>query len=132
MSTEWKKELDVPAELNSGRTYVPLRFLAETLGLDVEWDSESGVIDIDEETMDEDPTEETPERKNLLMTLPLTQAVPDFTNIIRALPKGSALFRLKCQSLRQALCDLHHDGALHALAKKFAAVFIDALMSPVA
>ncbi|MPM57941.1 hypothetical protein SDC9_104770 [bioreactor metagenome] len=56
-----EKELDVPAELNSGRTYVPLRFLAETLGLDVEWDSESGVIDIDEEPTGEEPAEETPE-----------------------------------------------------------------------
>ena len=57
-------ELDVPAELNSGRTYVPLRFLAETLGLDVEWDSETGVIDIDDETPEEeDPAEEAPEEE---------------------------------------------------------------------
>ncbi len=55
-------QLDVPAELNSGRTYVPLRFLAEALGLDVEWDSESGVIDIDDDTADDEtPDDATPD-----------------------------------------------------------------------
>ncbi len=51
------QELDASAEITNGRTYVPLRFIAETFGLAVEFDEESGAIDIDEEAMDE-PEEE--------------------------------------------------------------------------
>lgn len=43
-----EQELDVSAEVTNGRTYVPLRFIAETFGLSVDWDAENGVIDIEE------------------------------------------------------------------------------------
>lgn len=43
------KTIDVPAGLINNRTMVPLRFIAETLNLKVGYDSETGVIDIDEE-----------------------------------------------------------------------------------
>lgn len=41
--------LDVEAEITNGRTYVPLRFVAETFGLEVDWDAETETIDIVEE-----------------------------------------------------------------------------------
>ena len=41
--------MDVPAEKACARTYVPLRFLAETFGLDVTWDDDTDTIDIDED-----------------------------------------------------------------------------------
>ena len=46
-------ELDVAPEITCGRTYVPLRFLAETFGLDVTWDGENEIIDIDDGTGDD-------------------------------------------------------------------------------
>ncbi|SHI41354.1 Copper amine oxidase N-terminal domain-containing protein [Dethiosulfatibacter aminovorans DSM 17477] len=49
-------ELDVAPEITNGRTYVPLRFIAETFGLDVDWDEDSETIDIDDPG--EDGTEE--------------------------------------------------------------------------
>lgn len=46
------KELDVPATIVSGRTLVPARFIAESLGAEVDWDNESRTVlinsDIDE------------------------------------------------------------------------------------
>lgn len=41
-------DIDVEPELINNRTLVPLRFIAETLGLKVEWDEETGVIEIEE------------------------------------------------------------------------------------
>ena len=35
------KEMDVPARLVNGKTMVPLRFLSEELGFNVEWDEET-------------------------------------------------------------------------------------------
>jgi len=52
--------LDVPAELMNGRTVVPLRFIAESLGLTVKWDAEERIIEIDE-TTEEVVAEETTE-----------------------------------------------------------------------
>lgn len=40
-------ELDTAAEILNGRTMVPLRFAAETLGFDVDWDQESRTVTID-------------------------------------------------------------------------------------
>ena len=31
-------ELDVPPKIENGRTLVPIRFISENLGCDVEWD----------------------------------------------------------------------------------------------
>ena len=43
----------VSTEITCGRTYMPLRFLAESLGLDVAWDGENEIIDIDDEVGEE-------------------------------------------------------------------------------
>ncbi len=40
--------LDSKAELMNNRTYVPLRFIMETLGLKVEWDDETDTIEIND------------------------------------------------------------------------------------
>ncbi|MGF7186530.1 hypothetical protein GGQ84_002647 [Desulfitispora alkaliphila] len=37
-----KIELDVPAQIVDGRTLVPLRFISESMGLNVKWDGETG------------------------------------------------------------------------------------------
>ncbi|KNF09752.1 membrane-bound metallopeptidase [Gottschalkia purinilytica] len=53
-------KLDVPSNTYNNRTYVPLRFIAENLGLKVEWDKETETIEIeDKETEIEDDTTET-------------------------------------------------------------------------
>jgi len=57
-------EIGASADITCGRTYVPLRFLAETFGLDVNWDEENEVIDIEETTTDGTPdgtTDGTPD-----------------------------------------------------------------------
>lgn len=56
------QELDAAAEITNGRTYVPLRFITETFGLYVDWDAETGEIDITDGTETEAtaPEEETP------------------------------------------------------------------------
>jgi len=41
-------EMSTPAEVTCGRTYLPLRFLAEALGCNVAWDGENEIIDIDD------------------------------------------------------------------------------------
>lgn len=58
-------ELDASAEIMNGRTVVPLRFVVESMGLDVNWDEETGTIEIEEEsseevTEDAESTEEAP------------------------------------------------------------------------
>lgn len=42
-------ELDVSAEIMNGRTIVPLRFVVEAMGLDINWDEETQTIEIEEE-----------------------------------------------------------------------------------
>ena len=37
-------QIDVPAKLQNGRTFVPLRFLAEYSGADVQWDDSSSTV----------------------------------------------------------------------------------------
>lgn len=41
-------EVDVPAEIINGRIVVPLRFIVENMGLEIEWDSETSTIEISE------------------------------------------------------------------------------------
>jgi len=43
---EYLPGMDVPAQLIGGRTYVPLRFIAEFFGAVVSWDAETGGIEI--------------------------------------------------------------------------------------
>lgn len=40
-------ELDVPAKLINSRTYVPVRFIAESLGADVTWDEKTATVIIE-------------------------------------------------------------------------------------
>ena len=54
-----EKEIDVPAEIMSNRTIVPLRFIAENLGLDVDYDEETETIELEESP--EDITDEDDE-----------------------------------------------------------------------
>jgi hypothetical protein len=42
-------KIDVPAELSNERTYVPIRFIAETFKQKVEWDEETGTVIIEDE-----------------------------------------------------------------------------------
>ncbi len=37
----FKRNLDVPAEIINGRTFVPLRFVAENSGAEVKWDADT-------------------------------------------------------------------------------------------
>ncbi|WP_099192439.1 copper amine oxidase N-terminal domain-containing protein [Tepidibacter mesophilus] len=53
-----EKEIDVPAEIMSNRTIVPLRFIAENLGLDVDYDKETETIELEESTEDETDQED--------------------------------------------------------------------------
>lgn len=48
MANGKEKTIDVPAKIFSNRTYVPLRFVVEEYGLEIEYDSETGIITIDE------------------------------------------------------------------------------------
>lgn len=41
--------IDVPAQSMDNRTVVPFRFIVENLGLKVEYDEETGTIDIEDE-----------------------------------------------------------------------------------
>jgi hypothetical protein len=43
--------LDVPAQISSGRTVVPFRFLGESLGCDVEWDATTKTVIMVRETI---------------------------------------------------------------------------------
>ncbi len=47
-------ELDVPSAAYNNRTYVPLRFIIEKLGLKVEYDKDTGLIEVDDELGQED------------------------------------------------------------------------------
>ncbi|TCO76406.1 stalk domain-containing protein [Marinisporobacter balticus] len=46
--------IDVPAQIMNNRTIVPLRFIAEQLGLGVDYDEDTGVIEIDEDDTEEE------------------------------------------------------------------------------
>lgn len=50
-----EQQIDVPAEITNGRTYVPLRFISETFGLLANWDAENGTVDIEDETEEDIP-----------------------------------------------------------------------------
>lgn len=54
-------EISLPANVTCGRTYLPLRFLAETLDFSVTWDGENEIIDIDDGTNTDTTTNTTEE-----------------------------------------------------------------------
>jgi len=49
--------LDVPAKLINDRTYVPLRFIAESLGKDVKWNGAENRVDISDKPVITNPTD---------------------------------------------------------------------------
>jgi len=51
---------DVPAQLISGRTMVPVRWVAEALGANVEWDAKSNSVKIDTKGITQDYINKTP------------------------------------------------------------------------
>ncbi|MFZ5643727.1 MAG: copper amine oxidase N-terminal domain-containing protein [Bacillota bacterium] len=45
-----EQAMDVPAQLISNRTFVPIRFIAQALNMNVDWDEDSGTVDIGDDT----------------------------------------------------------------------------------
>lgn len=58
-------ELDVPPVSVNGRTVVPLRFIAEAMGLNVSYDPDNGTVEVNEDTEEavEEGTEQTTENE---------------------------------------------------------------------
>ncbi|WXR60294.1 stalk domain-containing protein [Peptostreptococcaceae bacterium AGR-M142] len=52
-------KLDTKAEIISNRTVVPLRFIAETLGLKVNWDEDESIIEIEDEDNENEDQEDS-------------------------------------------------------------------------
>lgn len=52
-------EMNLPATVTCGRTYISLRFLAKALGLETEQDSENGTVDIEDGAADNNSTDST-------------------------------------------------------------------------
>ncbi|MDR7871372.1 MAG: copper amine oxidase N-terminal domain-containing protein [Tissierellaceae bacterium] len=61
--------LDVPAKLVSGRTLVPVRFISESLGADVNWDGDTRTVIINDNKVINDK----PENNNELLDLELNK-----------------------------------------------------------
>lgn len=57
-------ELDVPSSAYSNRTYVPLRFIIENLGLEVDYDEDTGLIEVDDEDEDVEDEEEVDDEED--------------------------------------------------------------------
>lgn len=66
-------EMDIPAQLISNRTFVPLRFIAQALGDRVNYDSDTGDIEINCRL-------DTPERPTLAANIATWTAVPNENN----------------------------------------------------
>jgi len=62
--------IDAPAQLISGRTMVPLRFVGESLGADVNWDKQSNTISISDEKCSLTISEETYQNDSYKISLP--------------------------------------------------------------
>ncbi len=73
-------EITLPAEITNGRTYLPLRFMAETLEFIVNWDGENQLIDIDdpdaEDPAAEDPAAEDPAAEDSAAEEPAAEEPP--------------------------------------------------------
>lgn len=52
MVNDTEKKIDVPARIFNDRTYIPLRFVIETFGLDIEYESKTGMITIENKGVD--------------------------------------------------------------------------------
>lgn len=67
-------EMDQSATVTCGRTYVSLQFLAETLGLKTDLDSENGTVDIDDGSAEDDSADTSTENA------PMDTTAADTTN----------------------------------------------------
>ena len=45
--SDFKADLDLSVALINGRSYLPLRFMAETLGFKVIWDATNGIVNVE-------------------------------------------------------------------------------------
>lgn len=76
-----KKTLDVPSKIKNGRTLVPLKFVSQSTGSNVDWDATNRTITIDKSTLDEPiqvPTPKPPvEEPVVIPTLQLGQTYSD-------------------------------------------------------
>ena len=70
-------ELDAKSEITNARTYVPIKFIAETFGLSVEWDADTDTIDIDDSTEVEATNEATTEATTETKTEAATEATTE-------------------------------------------------------
>lgn len=68
-------KIDVPAQIVNERTFVPLRFIAETFKQNVDWDDETGSVIIE----DEDDTTQTPAPITTPTPTPIPSIVPSVT-----------------------------------------------------
>ncbi len=59
-------DLDVPAQADNNRTFVPLRFVSENLGLHVEWEGTNQVVVISDAPLDPSSLTSLPEVKKLV------------------------------------------------------------------
>lgn len=57
-------ELEVPSTSYNNRTYVPLRFIIENLGLKIDYDEETGATEIEDSEEDEEDDEEVKDDEN--------------------------------------------------------------------
>jgi len=72
-------KLDAKSEITNSRTYVPIKFIAETFGLSVEWDADTDTIDIEDGTEVEATTEATTEASTEATTEVTTEATTEAT-----------------------------------------------------
>lgn len=87
-------ELDVPASILKGSTYVPLRFLAESMGAEVGWDAKTQTVTIDNNIEASGPVED----KNIYTTEYLEELVRNTKP-----KKDLEVFRKKPNSRRNGL-----------------------------
>lgn len=59
-------KLDVPAQADNNRTFVPLRFVSENLGLTVEWEGENQIVVIADGALDKSALTSLPQVKALV------------------------------------------------------------------
>ena len=70
-------EIDVPAQIMNSRVFVPLRFVADNMGADVEWDAENKTVKIN--TVKEDAKDEVESASAVDVTETTTEETTETT-----------------------------------------------------
>ncbi len=83
--------LDVPAQIIESRTMVPVRFIAESLGCEVEWDGDTKTVIITMEKKEEAVDPAIGEEKNLGSSLPQSGTVIATQEDFATCVKGKAI-----------------------------------------